>query len=100
MIEIDYPSALLDRINKVLSGVWSVPEFRSNYYDFFSDGVPEYELSDAEEDSFSRVQEKLDTVDQNPDSESREHGWVDQDEFIEWLRVELESFEERRRRQA
>jgi len=98
MNEIDYRSALLDRISKLLEGVWSVPEFRSNYYDFFVDGVPEYELSDAEEEFFSRVQEKLDVVDEDPDPESRRHGWIDYREFARWLAAELESFRELQKR--
>lgn len=98
MSEVDYRAVLLDMIRKLLTGSWSVPEFRANYYDFVIDGVPDYELSDIEETFFSGVQEKLDWVDSRPDAESRKHGWINHDEFIEWLKNELESFVELEKR--
>jgi len=89
---MNYKDELLNRINKLLSGEWNVPEFQENYYMYFLESVPFDSLSDSEQDFFSFLQEQLDWTDPNPDEESRRDGWRDEREYIELVRRNLTDF--------
>ncbi|MBE9156080.1 hypothetical protein IQ265_04420 [Nodosilinea sp. LEGE 06152] len=65
---------LLSMINTLVAGKYGVPEFEKDYYDFYLDEVPNSALNDEESEFFGSVQEKLDWVDENPDSVSRSYG--------------------------
>jgi hypothetical protein len=83
---------LLRMIERLVSGEWSVPEFEAAYYEYYLDEVNDDSLSDRESEFFGAVHEKLDWTDKAPDPESRAYGWVDHDEFREWLQVQLDDF--------
>mgnify|MGYP007127696968 CR=1 FL=1 len=87
MSDEEHRAILMGSIDAVLGRRISVPGFRSRYYDYYVDVLPESALTDADRDLFAAVQEKLDWVDEAPDAESRRAGWIDYDEFIAWLRV-------------
>lgn len=82
----------MNRINKLLSGEYSVSEFSDAYYMYQLEEVPDDALSEAEDDFFSYVREQLDWTDQNPDEASRKDGWKDEKEYIELVRRNLLSF--------
>jgi len=91
--EIDLSShkeVLLGMIRQVLSGQWSVDHFRKEYYPYFLDSVPTDALSEEDEDFFAAIQEKLDWTAETLTDEERDFGWIDDAEFIQWLRTELE----------
>lgn len=50
----------MNRINKLLSGEYSVSEFSDAYYMYQLEEVPDDALSEAEDDFFSYVREQLD----------------------------------------
>ena len=89
---MDYIAALLERIDWLLNGDLSVLEFREQYYDFYLEQVPDESLSDRDAQFFGAVQEKLDWTDENPDSESRSDGWMNHNEYIEWVRDYRQSY--------
>ncbi len=72
-------------INNLLTGIWKVDEFRRNYYDFYLEVIPDDLLSDTESEFFASVQEKLDWVDESPDIGSQNAGWLNHEQFVEWL---------------
>ncbi len=73
-------------VNNLVTGVWTVSEFRKNYYDFYLEEVPDEALSDDEAEFFSGIQEKLDWVDESPDFESQSAGWLDHEQFVELVK--------------
>jgi len=87
MIKLDARKHLLHMIDQLLSGSWNVEEFRRNYYDFYLEDVPDDLLSDEDIDFFGSIQEKLDWVDESPDVESRDFGWLDYAQFMDWIKV-------------
>lgn len=76
---------MLNMINNLLTGMWKVDEFRRNYYDFYLVDVPDDLLSDTESEFFGGIQEKLDWVDESPDIESQNAGWLNHEQFVEWV---------------
>ena len=87
---MNYKKMLIDMINKLLSGEWSVPKFRSKYYDFYLEEVPDEALSDKDASFFGSIQEKLDWTDESPDNESQQFGWLNHKEFIQWVQYQHE----------
>ncbi len=79
-----YTVSLMLMVENLLSGLWSVCEFRENYYYYYLDEVPDDMLSDAEVEFFGGLQEKLDWVDESPDDESQNVGWLDNQQFLKW----------------
>lgn len=83
---MDYIKALMERIERLLRGEWSVPKFRAEYYDFYLEQVPDESLTDKDAEFFGYVQEKLDWTHENPPPQDRSDGWMNHDEYIEWVR--------------
>ena len=86
----DHKDILLRMIREALSGQWSVERFQKEYYWYFLDSVPPDALSEDDENFFAAVQEKMEWTAETPTEEERQFGWLDQAEFIQWLRTELE----------
>jgi hypothetical protein len=63
-------------IEKLLREEWSVPEFRTHYYDFYLEKVPDDALSEADWEFFGALQEKLDRTEEKP--------WLDHDQYVLW----------------
>ena len=75
-------------VEKYLSGEWSFADFKNTYYDFYLTDITDKELDDIpefESNYFAEIHEKLDWVDENPDDESRQVGWIDVKQFLFWL---------------
>lgn len=83
---MEHKAALVEMITRLLEGDWSVPEFQRQFYDYYLEKVPGTELSDRDAEFFGAVQEKLDWTDINPDPESKKHGWINQGEYVQWVR--------------
>ncbi|WP_293005998.1 hypothetical protein [Nitrosomonas sp.] len=92
MTTADYIKQMLTMIDNLLSGMWKIDEFRSNYYDFYLEEVPDDLLSDTESEFFGGVQEKLDWVDESPDIESQNSGWLNHEQFVEWVKQQKIKF--------
>jgi len=86
-MHMNYRAELLGMIDRLVKGEWSVDQFRDAYYDFYLEQVPSDELSAEELDFFGAVQERLDWTSESPNKDERGYGWMDHQEFIEWLRV-------------
>lgn len=84
----NYKKELMDMIDRLLAGDWTVEQFDRAYYDFELEEVPRESLSEDEDDFFSTVREKLDWTTPSPTEYEREHGWLTHEEFVDWVRLE------------
>jgi hypothetical protein len=84
---------LIDMIDRLLVGAWTVEEFRREYYDFWLDGVPRGVLSDDEEEFFSDVQERLDWTTLSPTESAKQYGWLTHEEYVDWVKLRRIGFE-------
>lgn len=84
---------LMSMIEGLLQGKFSVKKFRENYYDYYLDDVSDESLTESESGFFGHVHEMLDWVDESPDRESRNNGWLDDQEFLEWLKSYKNDFD-------
>lgn len=89
---MNYKKKLADMIEMLVSGKWSVPQFKSEYYDFYLEKVPDEALSESDAIFFGSVQEKLDWTDASPDKESQQFGWLNHKEFIQWVQTQREHY--------
>src|ERR1043166_4759328 len=89
---MNYRNILIEKIRKLVDGIWTVPDFMKEYYDYYLEQVPGGALSESENTFFGLVQEKLDWVTENPDQEDKKDGYIDYPEYIAWLRHSLEKF--------
>lgn len=87
----DYKKELLSRISNLLEGEWDVPTFQKNYYFYYLNEVPDGALTTNESLFFSSIKEKLDFTDEKPDEESRKYGWINHQEYIDWVREKVKS---------
>lgn len=88
---MDYKKILLEKIKNLLNGVLSVEDFRKDYY-FFELDVPNDAMTEQDTMFFADVREMLDWTDKNPDQKSRSYGWIDNSEYIEYVRQITEDF--------
>lgn len=91
---MDYKKLLLEKIEKLIENKMSVSEFEKEYYMFYVDKVPDNVLTDYDSDFFGYVQEKLDWVAEKPDDEERKYGWINYDEYVEWVKRQLKNYKE------
>ena len=83
----------MSMINRLIDGVWNVTEFRENYYDYFIEDTIEDNLTESELEFFGEIHEKLDWTDKNPSNEDRSYGWIDEKEYVVWVRDLIDKFE-------
>lgn len=93
----EYKETLQDMIKKLLSGQWSVPKFKAEFYMFYLEEVPGEVLSDDEWRFYSAIHEGLDRTAAAPGPLSRQSGWMNYQEYIEWVRHQLRQLVEKRR---
>jgi hypothetical protein len=86
---------LLQMTEKLLREEWSVPDFRTRYYDFYLEKAQDDALSEANWDFFGAIQEKLDWIDEKPDPESKNYGWLNHDQYVLWARVRYAGYVKR-----
>ena len=76
-------------IEAVLAKAMSVREFYKLYYPFALDIISNL-IDEVEEDFFEKVRQKLEWTSESPDLESKQYGWISDEEFILWLKEEKE----------
>lgn len=79
---MDHKKNLMNQIEHLLSGGWTVDEFRDKYYDYYLEGVPDDALSDSDSQFFGYIQEMLDWTALDPPPEDKQYGWMNHIEFI------------------
>jgi hypothetical protein len=79
-------------INSFLDGSWTYDQFAETYYWFYLDKVPEGVLTVYDHDFFGMAQEKLDWTTEAPDTIERHYGWMDREEYRDWLRQNLKEY--------
>jgi hypothetical protein len=84
----EYQRTLTRMIDRLTSGECSVKDFRRAYYDFWLEEVPTGVMSPEEEDLSSAIQEKLDWTAEQPSDEERGYGWLDEREYVDWVKLE------------
>jgi len=89
----DHATYLFGLIDALLEGELAFPTFARTFYDYYIDAMPETALTEREREFLSTVQERLDWTTENPDRESRQYGWVSNDEYLAWLRDARISFD-------
>lgn len=80
-------------VEHLIEGEWSVDQFRDEYYDYYLEEVPDDALSDEETELFGSIQEKLDWADPNPNKESRQYGWLDHHQYVQWVKRRMKNHE-------
>lgn len=89
---MNYRKIFLEKIDNLLNSNWTVPEFQDKYYNFYlSHSSSEY-LNELETTFFGLVQEKLDWTAENPAENEKKYGWMDYNEFKEWLKINTKKF--------
>ena len=88
---MDQRNVLLSMIGQFLNSQWSLSEFDRQFYSYYIDEHPaDGGLPDTEHQFFSRVQEKLDWTSAEVSRHDRRDGWMNEQEFREWLQHELQ----------
>lgn len=91
---MNYKDVLIEKINNLLSGKWTVPEFEKEYYLYYLEEVPGDALSLYQDTFYGLVQEKLDWTSENPTQQDKNDGWFDYNEYIDWLKINTQRFKE------
>jgi hypothetical protein len=92
-LDMTYRDILLEKIEKVTSGAWTVPEFREDYYWYMLNDVPEDAFSGIEEEQFfALVREQLEWTTANMTPEAKRDGYMSHEEYIDWVRQNTEEF--------
>ena len=86
MQKTDYKKRLLDMVEKAVKGEWSFKEFEASFYWFFIDDVPADALDDEASWLFFEIQEMLEYTVEEPPEEDRKYGYVNEEEYLHWLR--------------
>jgi len=89
---MNYKKILLEKINNLINGTWSLPEFEKEYYQYFLEQVPDDGLSMIESEFFALVQENLDWTAENPDDQDKKYGYYNYQEYISWLKKNTQDF--------
>ena len=71
-------------IEQVQSGRKSVKDFQQAYSDLFVSGDASF--SEKAVDYYGTIHEKAEWTAAAPSKEDRGHGWMDEKQFLEWLR--------------
>jgi hypothetical protein len=71
-------------IDQVRSGRMTVQDFQRTYSDAFVTG--DVGLSEKAADYYGAIHEKAEWTASAPSKEDRGYGWMDEKQFLEWLR--------------
>lgn len=83
---MDYRQRLNALIDGFVTEKLPLERFQSEYTRCFIDDMPDSALTDTELEHYGAIHEKSEWASQDPDAESRQHGWLDAGEFRAWLR--------------
>ena len=89
---MDYKKILLDKIQRLIEGSITVPQFQKEYYDYFLEIAGQHVLTNTQLDFFGFVHEQLDWTAENPEEEARRYGWMNHKEYVEWLTAQTALF--------
>lgn len=89
---MDYKKVLLEKINNLINGIWTLPKFEEEYYQYFLNEVPDDSLTTTEMEFFGLVQEKLDWTAPTPSLEEKQDGYIDHQGYTEWLKNNTQDF--------
>jgi hypothetical protein len=89
---MNYRQLLLDKVDALLTGSTSVPEFEAQFHELFSTkAIPPGELNKADYEFFAWIQENLGWTVENPAGD-RAYGYRDYGQFIDWVKREREAY--------
>ncbi|MCU0533234.1 MAG: hypothetical protein MUD14_04970 [Hydrococcus sp. Prado102] len=71
----EYKETLDDMLDRLLTGEWSLPKFKSEFSRFYLEQVPGEVLSDEEWLFFSTILENLECISATPNPLSKQLGW-------------------------
>lgn len=83
---------LFDALEKAINGNSSYDQFQSDFYETYHMKVNSDELTEEESNFFSEISEKFDFTADQPPVEDRKDGYIDFDEFRNWLKQRLNTF--------
>ena len=88
----NYKVELQEKVNQLISGNQTVPQFKDAYYRYFHNDVPEDALNESSDTFFGLIAEVLDWTAENPDTQEAKDGWISYGEYIEWLKTMSDEF--------
>lgn len=91
--DADHEAVLLQMLDDFLAGALSFEKLGPRFGDYFIDRLPDDALPNEVYEFFCDVHEQLCLwTAREPTPEDRHHGWIDVEEFTNWLAAKLESF--------
>jgi hypothetical protein len=87
----EYKEELIGKIENLISGKWTVSEFRNEYYDYYLN-VPNSVLNMIQNTFFGLIQENLDWTGENPLPDEKQHGWMSHIEYVSWVKENSKLF--------
>jgi hypothetical protein len=91
-LRMNYRGVLLNMVVKLLSGEFSLPQFRNDFYDFYIEKVPEDVMSGRDYEFFGRLQEKLDWTDEEPSDNDKLWGWLTYEDYRDWAGHQVKEY--------
>lgn len=82
---MNYVQALNALIDKFLDRSISLAEFQQRYSDLFVDEIPDEGLPKALWEAYGEIHEKAEWTTADPPPADRKDGWLDGEEFRQWL---------------
>lgn len=89
---MNYKKDLTEKINKLINGSTTVPEFEKEYSSYYLNEVPDDALNETEDIFFGLVQEKLDWIAELPTEEEKKNGYLNYEEYTSWLKENTQDF--------
>lgn len=83
---------LMEQINKLLDGQSTFQDFNRDFWSYYLKNVSSKDLTEEEDDFFSEIQETFDWTAENPTDEERGYGYMDWQQFIEFVKEAKEVF--------
>ena len=91
---MNYRNILIEKIEKLIRGEFSVPQFTDSYYGYFLEEVSQDVLTDIETAFFGLIQETLDWTVENPSEEDKKYGYLNYSGYTDWLKENYRRFSE------
>jgi len=88
---MDQLTALRDMIDRLLAGETTFDEFARTFGIYYYEHLPVAVMRSPAATFVSDVLEKLEFTTTNPTAEERAEGWIDERDFVDWLRRERQT---------
>ena len=89
---MDKRDILMEQINKLISGPLTFNDFTKNFWSYFVTEVRSKDLTENDYDFFAEIQETFDWTVENPSDEERGYGYLDWQQFIEFVKQVTEFY--------